>query len=227
MLDISNEKYGWRNFKYYFLQVSRPQSGWVVPIISVLLISIRILDIFNIIRWTYFSFLVRSNHKLKSDLFIDTTVVIKFICAILIFYQSWYENTYWLVLSILFALTTFASIPEAIIFKSSRPIPSSYIRSTVLGIFNYLELVFHFASFYAYTNCLKFSGSSIGANVIEELDKIDYLYFSFITVSTIGYGHLEITKDIGYKLVIGQAFIFLMFVLIFINLNISKIEEVK
>ncbi len=225
MTSTDNSKYGWGSFKHYYGEIANDNfSGWIVSLLGIFLLTLRTLDIFNIFRWTYFSFFVTANHKKTSDDIIDGTVLLKLFLAMSIFYFSWYESTLGFYLALLMAITTFASIPEAILFQNSRPDPSSYVRATVLGVLNYLELVFHFASFYAYTKCLRLTEPRVIGDSLEALEKIDYLYFSFITVSTIGFGHLKIIDSIGYKLVICQAFIFLLFVLVFFNLNVSRIS---
>ena len=143
-----------------------------------------------------------------------------------IFYYSWYENDYIIYLIFYLAITSFLSIPSAILQNKTRPKATSYMRATVLGLFNYVELVLHFSSLYLAFRCLEYIDNN---NIVDyAVHKIDYLYFSFITVSTIGFGHVKIVVgSYGYWFVIAQAFIFLMFVLIFFNINLSRINQNK
>ncbi|WP_420601491.1 potassium channel family protein [Flagellimonas sp.] len=96
----------------------------------------------------------------------------------------------------------------------------SYLRATINGFLNYFEFVFSFSYLYMYFDALKFTQSEFQERVPNALE---YIYFSFVTVSTIGYGDLAVSNDIGRILVMIQATIFLVFVLVFLNHNIARI----
>lgn len=80
-------------------------------------------------------------------------------------------------------------------------------RAILLLLLNYLELTFNFSLLYA------------GFKLLNEkaITAIDYFYFSFITSSTIGYGEIVPVTQGGKILVSCQSFLFLVFVVLFIN----------
>jgi voltage-gated potassium channel Kch len=93
--------------------------------------------------------------------------------------------------------------------------PRSYRRSVLLLYFNYLEIVLSFAVIYGGLNLLNSNANSI----------VDYIYFSFVTSATIGYGDIYPVTDLG-KLVVGfQSIVFLIFIVLFLNFFSSKVED--
>ena len=92
--------------------------------------------------------------------------------------------------------------------------PRSYRRNILMLFFNYLEISFNFAVIYAGFNLLN------GQN----LSGVDYIYFSIVTSSTIGYGDLHPVTHLGKGIVCVHAIMVLSFVVLFINFFGSKVE---
>ncbi len=134
------------------------------------------------------------------------------------------NNLWWpaVIIVLLSNLGTLGYIPMAIIQYYDRKTPLSYARATVLGVMNYFELIFGFAFYYHVTNSLKYTSIEKANKAVES---IDYLYYSFVTVSTIGLNNLEVFDVLGKILVMCQAFIFLIFVMIFMSYNIGRINQ--
>lgn len=224
--NIDSIEFSWKGYIYGFKKIlNENDSGLILPFAKLLSHFLTLFEPFNFLIWLILCF--QKNNKTSyevtklKDILIDLVVLIKLTFAIIVFIYKLYLYPIIYFLLIVFAINTFLSIPIAIILKKHRKNPSSYLRATILGVLNYIELVFHFASFYAYNNCLGFNVQN-NENLLEN---IDYLYFSFITVSTIGYGHLQIINKDCLVLVIIQAFIFLVFVILFLGYNLSKINE--
>ncbi|HMR87754.1 MAG TPA: potassium channel family protein [Saprospiraceae bacterium] len=164
---------------------------------------------------------------------VDFIVFLKVICSVTAFWlYSIYsdktngicENAWGVLIVVILTinLSTLSNIPLAIMDIGNRPKALSYIRASILGVLNYFELVFSFALYYNVTNSLKYTSTE---NIGKTVSSIDYIYYSFVTVSTIGLSNLEVVGDIGKILVMCQAFIFLIFVMIFMSYNISRINN--
>lgn len=107
---------------------------------------------------------------------------------------------------------------SALIFVSDMYVkPRSYRRNILMLFLNYLEIAFSFAVIYAGLNLLGGRALSI----------IDYIYFSIITSTTIGYGDLYPTSDFGKILVCIQAIMVVAFVVLFLNFFGSKVENIN
>ena len=100
--------------------------------------------------------------------------------------------------------------------------PRSYKRNIILLLCDYLEIVVDFASLYLMTNALQFVN-----NHDQIVKSLDAAYFSFVSSLTIGYGDMVVINDIGKKLVILQAIVFLIYGVLFLNFYTARIEEKK
>jgi hypothetical protein len=88
----------------------------------------------------------------------------------------------------------------------------------------YLLLAMFFASLYALTSVL--TGESFFAQIVPpaKATTIDYLYFSFITITTVGYGDLTAAGNVGRMLasieaVLGQLYLITVVALVVQNLG--------
>lgn len=82
-------------------------------------------------------------------------------------------------------------------------------RSFVWAAINYAEIIFIFALFYKYLPCGSFN---------RNLDNLNSIYFSFITITTVGFGDIYPSYDVvfakilvGLEVVIGISFIIVVF----------------
>ena len=94
--------------------------------------------------------------------------------------------------------------------------PRSYRRNILMLFFNYMEISLCFAVIYAGLHLL-------GGQVHT---KVDYIYFSIVTSTTIGYGDIHPVTDLGKIFVCIQAFLVLAFILLFLNFFGSKVETI-
>jgi hypothetical protein len=92
--------------------------------------------------------------------------------------------------------------------------PRSYRRNILMLFFNYIELSLCFAVIYGGLHLLGDAPKSV----------IDYIYFSIVTSTTIGYGDLHPVSNLGKVLVSMQAVMVLAFVVLFLNFFGSKVE---
>lgn len=100
--------------------------------------------------------------------------------------------------------------------------PRSYKRNIILLLCDYFEIVVDFASLYLMTHALQFVN-----NKDQIVTSLDAAYFSFVSSLTIGYGDMIVITDLGKKLVILQAMVFLIYGVLFLNFYTSRIEEKK
>lgn len=150
------------------------------------------------------------------DLAMDVYILSKVIFAFSIIYHQYnYDNPWLLGLVIWFVFETLLYVPTLIFASDIIAKPGSYKRSILLLFFNYFEIVFAYAVIYTHGNYL---------NIPFE-KWYDSIYFSFTTLSTIGYGDYYQVAGIGKFLVCSQALIFLAFVVLFINFFTSRIEN--
>ncbi len=94
--------------------------------------------------------------------------------------------------------------------------PRSYRRNILMLFFNYLEITLSFAVIYAGLRLLRGSAHSV----------IDYIYFSFVTSATIGYGDYYPTINFGKVMVCIHSILVLAFVVLVVNFFGSKVEVI-
>lgn len=92
--------------------------------------------------------------------------------------------------------------------------PRSYRRNILMLFLNYLELAFAFAVIYAGLHLLGDNPQSV----------IDYIYFSVVSSTTIGYGDFHPVTNLGKVIVCTQAVMVVAFVVLFLNFFSSKVE---
>lgn len=152
-------------------------------------------------------------HEYK-DLAMDFYILAKVFFPFLILINNWQTNNYIVYVLTYILLETVLYIPTLIFASDLFSQPRSYKRSMLLLFFNYLESVLAFAVFYR-------TGNYLNATLNHWFDAV---YYSFVTSSTIGYGeYYPITME-GKIFTILQVFLFLFFVILFMNFFSSKIK---
>ena len=148
------------------------------------------------------------------DLAMDFYILAKVVFPILILINDWQTNNYVVLVLIYILLETVLYIPTLIFASDLFSQPRSYKRSMLLLFFNYLESVLSFAVFYR-------TGNYLNAPLNNWFDAV---YYSFVTSSTIGYGDYYPVATVGKIFTILQVFLFLFFVILFMNFFSSKIK---
>jgi hypothetical protein len=149
------------------------------------------------------------------DLSVDVFVILKVIFPIIILSYGLQSNQvfFWILMWLM--LETLLYVPTLIFASDIFSTPRSYRRSMLLLFFNYLEIIFDFGVIYSSGNYLNKSPEHW----------FDYIYFSFITSATIGYGDYFPVSTTGKMLVSFQSVIFLIFVVLFLNFFSNKVEH--
>lgn len=92
--------------------------------------------------------------------------------------------------------------------------PRSYRRNILMLFLNYMEISFCFAVIYA----------GLGLLGDQARSNFDYIYFSVITSTTIGYGDINPVTDLGKFFVCVQSIMVVAFIVLFLNFFGSKVE---
>lgn len=149
------------------------------------------------------------------DLALDFYVLVKVTFPLLILVNQWQSHSFVVWIMIYVLLETILYIPTLIFASDLFSKPRSYKRSMLLLFFNYVEITLAFAVLYSCGNYLNRPLN----------DSLDAVYFSIITLSTIGYGELYPVTQIGKILASAQAILFLFFVILFLNFFTTKIKS--
>ncbi len=148
------------------------------------------------------------------DLALDFYVLLKVAFPLVILMNHWQSNQYVIWIMIYVLLETVLYIPTLIFASDIISKPRSYKRSMLLLFLNYIEIIFSFAVLY-----------SCGDYLNKPFDNwFDAVYFSTINAASIGYGDYVPITTIGKVLATAQAFLFLLFVVLFLNFFTAKIK---
>lgn len=102
--------------------------------------------------------------------------------------------------------------------KIGKPIS----RTALISLFNYFEIIVIFSYFYSiYQSCIFFLKDK---NIVEGFD---YIYFSIITITTVGYGDYSPKNFEAKFLVCSEVILGFIIVIFFISSVISKINSEK
>lgn len=138
---------------------------------------------------------------------IEVYILAKLTFPILCFSLEIQHSIWALSLAIYFLAETITYVAVLVFISDIGHETKSSNRAILLLLLNYLEITCSFSLLYA------------GFRMLNEkaITMIDYFYFSFITSSTIGFGDI-IPKTQGGKILVSfQSFLFLVFVVLFIN----------
>lgn len=148
------------------------------------------------------------------DLALDFYVLLKVAFPLLILIYDWqsYQYVIWIMIYVL--LETILYIPTLIFASDMLSKPNSYKRSMLLLFLNYIEIILSFGVLYSCGNYLN--------KPFQHW--FDAIYFSTINSASIGYGDYYPVTTIGKVLATAQAFLFLLFVVLFLNFFTAKIK---
>jgi hypothetical protein len=134
-------------------------------------------------------------------------ILFKVIFPLVVFYYNQTHQPVLLFFSVYFLLDTVLYIASLVFVSDMFSQTRSFNRAILLLLFNYIEITFYFALVYSGFDLLNHKAKSA----------IDFLYFSFVTSASLGFGDMVPVTNAGKIIVCGQSFIFLVFVVLFIN----------
>ncbi len=179
----------------------------------------KILRLFLIaIQFIFPGIYIRDKYGRKGltykNLAIEAYVLLKLITPIIFLLTGIYLYKVCTWLTVYLLLETIFYISTLIFVSDVFAKPRSYRRSVLLLLINYLEIVFDFAVIYG------------GFDLLENANSfVDYVYFSFITSATVGYGDILPSSDFAKIMVSIQTVIFLIFIVLFLNFFSSRVES--
>ncbi len=104
---------------------------------------------------------------------------------------------------------------SSLIFVSDMFVkPRSYRRNILMLFFNYTEIALDFAVIYGGLHLLSDNATNVA----------DYIYFSVITSTTIGFGDVHPASSAGKIVVCFHAMLIVSFIVLFLNFFSSKVE---
>ncbi len=148
------------------------------------------------------------------DLALDFYVLLKVTFPLFILIYQWQHNNFIIGIMLYVLLETVLYIPTLIFASDIFSKPRSYKRSMLLLFLNYIEIIFSFGVLYSCGNYLNKPFNHW----------FDAIYFSTINSASIGYGDYFPVTTIGKVLATAQAFLFLFFVVLFLNFFTGKIK---
>ncbi len=151
----------------------------------------------------------------ERKLAVECYLLFKIAFPLMCIFKDW-SSSIPLIINVIFLLETLLYLAN-LVFLSDLMKPHSYRRALLFVFLNYIEIGLGFAAIYDYLN-----ENQLFSTEHAFQTKLEAIYFSFVTASSIGYGDFFPTSDIGQCLVICQSLIFFLFVAIFMGFFVSK-----
>jgi len=158
--------------------------------------------------------LFRKSGLIKRNVAIEFFVLFKTCLPVFFLFSGLYKYKITVAISCYLLIETICYVASLIFVADMFVKPRSYRRNILMLFLNYMEISFCFAVMYAGFHLLGNQPQSV----------IDYIYFSIVTSTTIGYGDLHPVNDAGKILVCIQAVIVVAFIVLFLNFFGSKVE---
>jgi len=155
----------------------------------------------------YIRELFRKSGITSSNLAIEVYVLSKLLYPIFIFYLGKSHNPIFQVIGIYLVSETITYVSSLVFTDDIKYETRSINRSILLIFLNYVEISLQFA--------LLYSGyKMLSPNAITDLD---FIYFSFITSASLGYGDIFPMSQAGKLLACFHSLLLLIFVVLFFN----------
>ncbi len=150
----------------------------------------------------------------KRNVAIEFYVLLKTGLPVLFLISGLYKYRITVLISSYLLLETICYVASLIFVSDMFVKPRSYRRNILMLFFNYMEISLSFAVIYA------------GLHLLGDrpLAVMDYIYFSIVTSTTIGYGDLHPVSHLGQLMVCIQAVMVVAFIVLFLNFFGSKVE---
>lgn len=154
---------------------------------------------------------------IKRNVAIEFYVLLKTMLPVFFLASGFYHSPVAVFISIYLLLETVCYVSSLIFVADMFVRPRSYRRNILMLFFNYVEISLCFAVAYASLHLLGDAPKSY----------FDYIYFSIVTSTTIGYGEYVPVSQLGKFMVCTQAIIVAAFIILFLNFFGSKVETLQ
>lgn len=191
-----------------------------------LLIVIRSFSLVRIKDFPIFS--SYNSQSVFSEFYVVSWFV--FLLLLLFLYPFWYPFRPILIIWILLGLVAYRTI-EGLAYRLSIIFVNKYSRkrglrsmnrSLLLFMFNYCETIIGFAIFYLATRSIGYSNCD---RVITK--PIEALYFSVVTITTLGYGDMRPISRFGQGLALLEPLLGFVMVIIVIGVFLTGVKGIK
>jgi Ion channel len=154
---------------------------------------------------------------IKRNVAIEFYVFLKTCIPLIFLYSGLYHHKITVVISSYLLMETILYVSSLIFVADMFVKPRSYRRNILMLFLNYMEISLSFAVVYA--------GLHLLGN--QPTCTFDYIYFSVVTSTTIGYGDLHPIGELGKVIVCVQAIMVVAFIVLFLNFFGSKVETLS
>jgi len=153
----------------------------------------------------------------RRNVAIEFFVLFKTILPLIFLVTGLYKNTFAVIISIYLLMETICYVASLIFVADMFVKPRSYRRNILMLFLNYMEISLCFAVVYG------------GFHLLGDQAKtfFDYIYFSVVTSTTIGYGDMHPVGTLGKMTVCVQAIMVVAFIVLFLNFFGSKVETLQ
>ncbi len=151
---------------------------------------------------------------IKRNVAVEFYVLFKTSLPIIFLLTGFYKHAAAIVISSYLLIETICYVTSLIFVSDMFVKPRSYRRNILMLFFNYIEISLCFAVIYASLHLLGDKPYAI----------MDYIYFSIVTSTTIGYGDMHPASHLGQVTVCVQAIMVVAFIVLFLNFFGSKVE---
>ena len=153
----------------------------------------------------------------KRNVAVEFFVLFKTLLPVFFLVSGLYKHMLAVIISSYLLTETICYVSSLIFVSDMFVKPRSYRRNILMLFLNYMEISFCFAVIYAAFHLL---GD-------KPLFAMDYIYFSIVTSTTIGYGDMHPVNHLGQLMVCIQAVMVVAFILLFLNFFGSKVETLS
>lgn len=182
----------------------------------------------GLIRWVT----GKSKNLLVRKISIEVYAIGKVVFAWQAIIHGWTSSGWVIVFIVIMTADTLHFLLGRIILNDIWRQPISFQRSLIMTFVNYAEICLCFAAIYYYwdhsysiNGYHVFSVNDKLAKFQDHLPPITYIYFSFVTAATIGYGDISPFDPFVQKIVNTQIIISLFMVVVIIGSLASKLQE--
>ena len=151
---------------------------------------------------------------IRRNVAVEFYVLLKTMLPVFFLLSGLYKYRITVAISSYLLIETICYVSSLIFVSDMFVKPRSYRRNILMLFFNYMEIALCFAVIYA--------GLHLLGN--QPMNVIDYIYFSIVTSTTIGYGDMHPVSSFGKVMVCVQAVMVVAFIVLFLNFFGSKVE---
>ncbi len=204
---VKNVKRVWKNSKYNNFGIER-------------LARLFLVLIQFVFPALYIRHITGKMGLLGRKLGVEIYVISKLILPLIFFKLHLTSNPIVLGIIIYMLLETLLYLSSLIFLSDIYASPITYKRSLLLLFINFIEIGLEYAVIFSFFN-------SHYANFFSDKinSSLDIIYFSFVSLSTLGFGDISVINNIGKVIILFQILTFILFVGLFLNFYASKIHE--